>query len=562
MTSTQWFVADNDSYYSVYGRSKAVLKIDYKVKKPTSFTFLSVLGYSFDLSTLGTLYDPMIGRVVAATQEIANAFPRWTTIRMSPASNGQKLMNSFGQNMEFIYEQLQSMRREQYPRTADKRQIYQLNKIADNRRISDVIRNSITIQSDTLRNLLGNSDFSILQPVRTNKAWKWKGQYTVDQGNTLHGSYSVRLLGSGCVYQQIPLSQNISSGEKIIFGGWTKTDASQDVDDVDVYSALIHLIYEDDTREIVRAAIPVGTSSTWETFSISAVPTKNVIDIEVQVSLRTNDYITYVNVDCLQVEVGNRRTEWIRRFDDYPIYLNSAQVPVVEAARSTRAAQKISVWMVDNDYDFINKMPPTRLELTHVQKDMSASVQRSWSRMIDHNGNLWPTKWSIYNNEIIRENEIVANETYYTYDIAEISPDSRRYTVYTDVTRTMLSLTTLKDILVILCKEQYGGSTIYCLKFLRPFVSKHNKGYLECIADIRVDLEKFVSNLSPFNRFSSSANGYSIAYSDSEDDILIIRIPGGRLLAYQLYYDYGYIDTSKFILYLRENYPGYKVIIT
>lgn len=545
--------------YSTTGRIAIKAKFYYKIEHQQLKSNKTNVGYSFSELAPFTRYDIMVGRVVPATQEIMNNFPLWTTMRIDPNAIAHKMMHAVGQHIEFVRSQIISMRNESFISTADITQTWKLYRVS-NKRIGEISTSSTLDQVRSFRNLLENSDFSIQQPLRIRKAMFWLGTYSLDSTKSVFGTYSALLEDVGSVYQEVNLDNVIDTSNSLVFSFYYQTDATAVYEDELTLSALIHVIYDDDTRDIYRKAIPAYTSSKWNRFNIKIKPLKKISIIQTQVILRDNSSVSKINVDCAQLEIGESPSPWVGRASDRPWFILNNQIPRIHVGKKSDVLPRTSIWVLDDDYSFQYNVPPTRVKLTNLLFDDTATITSSWSRMVDHNRQEWPTRWRISNNKLQIENILVGNEVFFEYDIGEISPDSYQFIVYTNVTRTLLALTVYRDILYVLVKEVFQGRTEYYLKSVKPHVSQYTKTYLECYGEVRLNLEDWIKDLSPLSSYPTT--GYKIAISDNDGSRLAIKLPDSRVLIYKLYFDYGFIDTTEAILYLREDYNSDGRLVT
>lgn len=553
---SRW-LAGIGNVYTLSSRVKSTIKLKYGIIIQSGLKISTYLGYSFKWLTAPTRNRIQVGRMSAATQKIMNRFPRWTTMRLDPQSMGYKIMASVGQNIEHLYENILSMRNEMFIGTADQAQSYQLYQFS-NERIGQIALDKAVAQADSYRNLLANSDFSLLQPRRTLKAFKWTGQYTVTDTKSAYGTYSAKLTPTASISQFV--TDVIDTNNPLVFSFYHQTNSAVSIEDDLVYAALIHFVYEDDTRKIIRQAIPSYTSSSWKRFSFSVTPEKRVTRIEVQIILRPNSYVSEAYIDCLQLEINDSTTAWIARADDRQWFMDTFQLPRVQASKGNQSLKKISIYMSDDDYEFQYKLPPTRAELETVFEDESALTRSHWGRIIDYTKDEHPMKWIVDRETVKRESVTVPGEIPFSYNLAELAPDEMKMVVYDDVTRTNLALATYRDLLYVLSKEIYEGNTKYFLKVVKPHVAVYTDTHLEVLADLELQLSSWIQDLSPFHSYPSGS--YQMGIATSRPDLLAIQLPAGQILLYKLYFDYGFIDLTDATLYLREDYKSLGCSVT
>jgi len=195
---------------------------------------------------------------------------------------------------------------------------------------------------------------------------------------------------------------------------------------------------------------------------------------------------------------------------------------------------------------------PTRANRDVISENHQAFPVDNWSRIVEYTEDEWPTVWKIEDNTLRRENALVPGEVLFTYDLGEIDDTEEKFCVYTDVTRTLLALTSYRDLLYLLVKESYNGLEKFYLKCVKPIVDAYSKTYLEVYTDIELDLDYEVAQLSPLEDYPSGT--YNIAMASDDISRMIVKMPDESIKIFKLHYDYVYFDKATGIMYFREDY--------
>ncbi len=543
MTITRWQAASQGVYrWGSKFRATIALNFTFNVNE-YSITELPV-GYEILSSIEDETFDKMAGEAAPATQEAVNNLPLWTKARLDPESNTFLFVNSVGQHLEYLHREVGREQNNLFITTADLKEISKLYKTSDDKISNYNINNQSYIKNIT-KNLLNNSFFELKLPSRYNKAKYWTGQYSLSN-DSLFGTNSVYISNLGTIQQFINLSIQAKSYLTLSFS--YKTNASSNILEENKFSSLIHIIYEDESRKIVRKAIT--PKDIWSKHVQTIFLDEACLGVEVQICLKNSSIVNDLYIDCVQLEVGSTNTEWHPNFLNIPSYLPESNLPVVIAGNQNK---KLQVNLISDKYTFLYYVIPTRIQEIKSLPEGNAYSNNIWSRFVEYTKDSWPSEWIIANNNICRENILVKGEIPFVYSLIEESvEDNNTYSLYTDYSYTHLSMTVKDNIIYLLSKEIYDGVTKYFIKFVRTTVSKYSKEYLEVLGDLEVDLSPYIQDLSEDEQVT--ANSYQIALFDNSTNYLIIKLPNGQMLLYRLYYDYAYIDVSKSAIYCREDY--------
>lgn len=166
------------------------------------------IAYGYTSTSAETFVEQNVGTNAPATQGIMNNLPQWMEMRKNRSSNGWKLTNSWGQNLEHIVDITKSFVQEQFIATADITQRSSLHSFS--------INNRELVEERTFNNLLFNSAFSIRGPVRIGMPSGW-GRYSTEHRKTTYlihdrsyiGSGSMIIEGSGTFGQSVALDNTL-----------------------------------------------------------------------------------------------------------------------------------------------------------------------------------------------------------------------------------------------------------------------------------------------------------------------------------------------------------------
>lgn len=553
MTINRWQASSRGVYrWGSKFRATIAVNFDFSVNEYEINT--NSFGFEIENSITESSYPKMNGHVAPSTQDVVNNLPLWTKGRIDPESNIFMFANSFGQHIDYVSNELDREQNNQFISLADQKEIDRLYKITDEKIYKYINQNQKFI-NNLSKNLVRNSFFALKAPARLNKAKYWTGQYSLSN-ESLYGSSSV-VLNNGNTIQQYS-SIDLSAGSKLCFSFFYKTDSNVNSYDEYKFSSLIHLIYNDGTIKIERKAIAAYTGDIWKRHDHSIVLSKPIIGFEIQVFLKNHTSINSVSLDCLQLENGSEPTEWNPDIFFNPSYLGTQILPIVVAGNKNK---KHEVFISSDRQKFLYRLPPTRIKKIDTLPEGEVIQNNIWSRFAEYTRDSWISQWIIHNNSLARENVLVPGEIPFVYQIAEDDLEkSSQYSLYTDVTRTLMSLTIHDNLIFLLAKEVTYGVTKYVIKFINPYVSKYSKDYLECFSDLEINLAPYIQDISTTSQDSSE--NYQIALFNNTNKYLLIKLPNSQILVFRLYYDYGYIDTNVSSIYCKENYSLENKVLT
>jgi len=166
-----------------------------------AYGYTSPSEQSFDIAS--------IGFKAPATQAILNNLPQWMEMRKNTSSNGWKLTNSWGQNLEHIVDITKTLVQEQFLATADATQRSSLYSFS--------VSNRELLENTTFNNLLFNSSFSAKGPVRTGMPAGWVRYNSGDRNSTyLIYDRSYITSGSMVVESSGTFGQSINFGNTLV----------------------------------------------------------------------------------------------------------------------------------------------------------------------------------------------------------------------------------------------------------------------------------------------------------------------------------------------------------
>ena len=150
------------------------VRYGYTTKKLSSSS--TSIAYGYTSTTEESFNEQQVGVNAPATQAIVNNLPQWMELRKNRSSNGWKLVNSWGQNLESMVEMTKSLLQEQFLVTADSNQRSSLHSFSINDREQ--------VEDKVFNNLLVNSSFSVRGPSRIGMPAGWARYSSSDDKST------------------------------------------------------------------------------------------------------------------------------------------------------------------------------------------------------------------------------------------------------------------------------------------------------------------------------------------------------------------------------------------
>jgi hypothetical protein len=157
--------------------SISYIPIRYAYAKKSISTSSCGVAYGYSTTSEESFRGLSIGFKAPATQAILNNLPQWMEMRKNTSSNGWTLVNSWGQNLEYVVDLTKSVVQEQFLSTADTTQRSSLYSFS----ISD----RELIENVNYNNILFNSNFARKGPSRMGMPAGWV-RYNSSHRNTTY----------------------------------------------------------------------------------------------------------------------------------------------------------------------------------------------------------------------------------------------------------------------------------------------------------------------------------------------------------------------------------------
>lgn len=524
------------------------VRYSYEPKQLTKNFLAVAYGYSSDAAST---FIPKIGGILApATQSILNNLPQWMEMRQKTDSVGWKLVNSWGINLEHVVEFTSDYINNKYLHTANTSQrsmIYSMD-----------LRDKELVTTKLFNNLLINSNFSLLAPVKLKLPLGWirynssnyKNVYLVTNKAFICPN-SMLVEGKGSFGQTSYVNNQVT--ETISFSIYYLANSSE------VKVTLLTIVELLDGR-IKSSQAEVNTSSNeWRRLTGSIKVHDTVYRIHFVVHSETNGKV-YFNAPKL--EFSNLITNWSRSVLDSPIYLDRSNIysQVCAIGNAGSDTKKIAIQSVGTQDEFLNIGIPTRIErITGIYKNLQPFTTNLQGRKVSFFNEVFDTSWKIEQGKI-REKSFGLSEydIYAEYDIRDLTiGEEVLYGTYNDSSATIEpQLITVHDnYLFILVKETYLNETKYVIKICNAKEPASTNKYLESFADFLIEIpttgKVFIGQLDE--------NLTTLAFSEKDPNVMLITTNLGRQLFYRLYYDYYYNDVDTNKVYMLESYPNSKI---
>lgn len=524
------------------------VRYSYEPRQLTKNSLAVAYGYSSDVAS--TFATQSQGYLAPATQAILNNLPQWMEMRQKTDSNGWKLVNSWGQNLEHVIELTASYITERHLHTADKFQRSSL--------YSTNLYNRELIETKIFNNLLFNSNFSILAPSRTKLPLGWIRYNSSNYSNVYlvkNKAYicpnSMLIDGTGSFGQSVYVNNSIA--ETISFSIYYLANSPG------IKVTLLAIAEMQDGTVKHSQAVSSSPSSEWRRLTSSIKINGSIYRLHFVVQCESTAKI-YFNAPKL--EIANASTKWSRSpLDTLPYLASSNYFSQVCAIGNVGAdTKKITIYPVATQDEFLNIDIPTRIEkITGIHKDLEPFTTYLQGRKISFFNEIFDTTWKVEEGKI-KEKSYGPSEfdVYAEYDIRDLTiGEEVTYGTYNDASVSIIpQLITVRGTrLFILVKEIYLGQTKFVLKICNAREPASRSGYLESLIDFPIEIptpgRTFVGQLDEILT--------TLAFSEKDPNVMLITTNLGRQLFYRLYYDYYYNDVDTNKVYMIESYPNSKI---
>jgi len=551
------------SLYSSYSITSIVgdgIEIAYSYSQVDPIISYLDISYNYNDPNDTSLIDVVYGRKAAYTQQILNNFPQWMAMRNDYDSNGSKLVNSWGQNLENVLDYYSISIKEKFLSTANTYIDLQLG-------LSELLGSGNKIYTPKLDNLLYNSSFSLKSVGRQKKPLGWAAKRNsinsieYDTENSIFGNNGIRLVGSAGSSQLSQSVKAIVNSGPLTYTVYVKTLVDTELSTDEIYDAneaglILSILYADSSIATYGIGFPKNTAGTWARASLTVNLQKETSIIDVHIVNRVS--ATYV-VDCPMLSVSKTTTEWTASLTDMPITSSSqirtvGGVQVIFDTLDSQPAKKLEVIPTGSEFEFRYKDIPTRIEQAIIAGSPEEFLTSLYSRHINGYNELMPCSWVAVDG-YIQESSATTPDIFSKRKPADLVRDYKGdifldKSLIEDSATTVKAVCAVENVLYVVTEETYAGSTKYYLKIVKPNVISYSDNYMPSIGDIEIPIQLG----SSFGPGSLSETIVRIGICKALPGYIFIDTSLDRRLYYKLYYDYYYADYNSRRVYCRENY--------
>jgi len=521
------------------------------------------------------------------TQAIANGLPLWHAGRNNEFCRTQRLINIFAQEIEEADRLLQEERRNRFIGTVD---IFQPDK---SYRIPITVPLRDQPQYSESKNLVANSDFSIPGLARYNVPWGWTDRMTATTGlvehytaNALTGTGCVRMkadAGEVCYLRQL-VHSTLGAEDCVTASAWVNVpvpvDAPRSTDSAK-YALVLTVLYADGTTTTSRVAIPAATAGGWRRIETTVSCDRRVFraDVMFVVDNEDGDSTWEVFVDGVQLEGAPGATSYERPLTELPHWLENRNrslfyLQAVGAATERTVEhesgypltyseyQHTKVWITQDKFDWWLQAVPTRTGSITATSGLSGTTRTRWGFEAESETKVRRNAaFQIGDNQIQYVVEDTPADILFSHDIADHFMDGAdtlrdEYGIYADddesFSVTIEALTVHRNMLWVVVKETFEGSTIRVLKVLRPAQRP------DVLADD--DQDNFLETIQDFRLDDADGTVTSVAFVEGNDAKLVMQ-KGDDQYSLDLYFDYAFWTTDLVTAaLLRHNYSAELVV--
>jgi len=499
--------------------------------------------YSYGASNTSELKEPMVGYRSPSTQQILNNVPQWMKGRQSFESTMWKLVNSWGMSVDNVIEQ-------SYKNASD------LNIVtADTTYLSKLSYTDITskelLENRVKKNILFNSSFSIRDVSRTKLPAGWELYGASQTAEIDYRNSSVSPCSVTSYNGSLKLGQQIILDNKLInnMTGSIYIKCNADTTNVKLF---ISIEKTDGTSDIFSAMISTR-STEWRRLVLPITINSQVYRINYTVLANCSDTIS-VCAPQLEIEgVSN----WSSAINDYlPYYSYPSRFNAVYALTTEKESKKIPIFNIAEEDKFLDCNIPTRITLiSPPSKSISPFTTQAFGRKVDQLGTVIRTEFTVFDEKIVeRSISPTSWDIFNRYEIKDLRYyEDLAYGIKDEFNVKIFPITTAirKDVLFVVCREQYNNNTYRTLKIVRPRTTPNGEKYLESLVDF--DLSLNFDTLLSLNQINDQ-EVFSIAFSDIDPSYMLLTTTTNNKYYYKLYFDYYYFDNSKNRMYTIENY--------
>lgn len=510
-----------------------------------------VLSYSYGSSLYTEISPAFNGFKAASTQQILNNVPQWMEARQNYNSNAWKLVNSWAMGLENVVENTYRNIESISLNTSDLTTLSNLSYVD--------IKSKEILQAKRFRNLLFNSSFSIRDCARYKLPAGWENYNLEDQDFTLdYNSASPGVVALASSTGIFKIGQQIIVNNTLINKTFTSIYIRSNATNVDITSYIsVELM---NGKSISGYAKLTNRSTEWVRLVLPLQINDQVYRINYSITSNSSGPV-YIAAPQIETEM---LTNWSNSINDsLPYYNNAPRFNAVFAVPEESTLKKVPIFQITDQTDFLDAALPTRIEKSIAPyKDLAPYATQAYGRKVTELSEVVRTEWAIVEEQIVeRSVSPTAWDIYGRFDIKDL-----RFfedLVYGTRDNTLLTITPIasaihRDLLFVLCKEEYLNKTYRTLKIMKPIAPPNGATYIESITDFDLDLN-FDIDLG-LNQLADEEVS-SIGFSELDPSWLIINTTANVRYYYRVYYDYYYFNSLSNRLYTLEKYNNAKIAV-
>lgn len=510
-----------------------------------------VLSYSYGSSLYTEITPAFEGFKAASTQQILNNMPQWMEARQSYNSNAWKLVNSWAMGLENVIENTYKNIESITLNTSDLTTLSQLSYVD--------IKSKEILEAKRFRNLLFNSAFSIRDCSIYKLPAGWENYNLEDQNFTLdYNSASPGVVALVSTTGRFKVGQQVIVNNVLINKLYVSVYIKSNASDVDVTSYIsIELM---NGRSIAGYAKLNNRSTEWVRLVLPLNINDQVYRINYTISSNSSGTV-YISAPQIETEM---LTNWTNNINDsLPFYSNTPRFNAVFAVPEESTLKKTPIFQIADQTDFLDAAIPTRIEKSIVPyKDLAPYATQAYGRKVTELSEVIRTEWAVVEDQIVeRSVSPTAWDIYGRFDIKDLRFfEDLAYGTRDNSLLTITPIATAihRELLFVLCKEEYINKTYRTLKIMKPIAPPNGATYLESIIDFDLDLN-FDIDLG-LNQLADEEVS-SIGFSELDPSWLVINTTANVRYYYRVYYDYCYFNNLNNRLYTLEKYNNAKIAV-
>lgn len=545
------FEADSSTlsdFYSDLVTDYAPVSYQYGLKE-LSTTDLTV-AYTYDVEGLGSVAEKQEGYKAPATQEILNNLPQWMKARQSTVSDAWKLTNSWGMSLENTIKNVSDHAENLSLLTIRKYPLHEVEYVS--------LRETVNNDYPT-RNLLFNSSFAIKDVARSKMPLGWTNHkentdLQIDKKQSTIVPYSLKSELGIFKFGQDRLLENVQV-DKVVGSIYVLAD----IDDLDIeFTISAELI--DGSSKVFKVKHS-NRSEEWVRLSLPCQINAQVYRLNFIVNSTSTGL---VRIAAPQLEFTSL-SGWTKSNIDYlPYYDPSLRFNSVYALPRFGGGENIPIYTIGNEDQFLQSNIPTRLERqSSLLEDIDLVTDTAAGRRVGQLGETLRTEFVALEEQLVERSLSPSKfDIYGRYDIRDLRTfEDLLYGTRTNALLTIKPVATAvrNDMLFVLCKETYQGTTRYIIKTVVPRVPPNGETYLESLIDFDLNLE-FDKTYALETQFENDIA--SLSFSENNPNYLIVTSTNNIKYYYRMYFDYAYYNVNNSRLYFREKYPDSNLVIS